>query len=200
MSTRVLKTSSLDGMVDGRAEIFERLVRAHQDRVFNFCFRMLGSREEALDLAQETFASVYLNLEGFRQDSLLSTWILKIAKNLSLNRMKYLRRRGSGRSAELTSVPEAELHQSQPGAIGAQEALEVADERAAVQAAIAELPEEQRLLVVLRDIEGLSYTDIAQVAELPEGTVRSRLHRAREKLAQLLEKREVDGGTKSSAV
>ena len=79
---------------------FEALVKAHQDRVYDFCVRMLADREEAFDLTQEIFISVHKNMEKFRADAKLTTWIYRIARNHCLNRLKYLKRRGRGRSDE----------------------------------------------------------------------------------------------------
>lgn len=170
----------------GEPEAFEVLVREHQDRVFDFCVRMVGDREEASDLVQEIFVSVHQNLSKFREDSKLSTWIFRISKNQCINRLKYLKRRGRGRSDEYGEVGEDVLL----GAMGApptpDAALDAARERARVQWAISQLEPDARMLVALRDIEGLSYEEIIEITELPEGTVKSRLHRAREKLADLL--------------
>ncbi|MBN1210618.1 MAG: sigma-70 family RNA polymerase sigma factor [Myxococcaceae bacterium] len=170
----------------GDPEAFELLVRTHQDRVYDFCVRMLADREEANDLVQEIFVSVHQNLGRFREDARLSTWIFRISKNQCINRLKYLKRRGRGRSEEYGEVGEAALS----GAMGApptpDAALETARERARVQWAISQLEPDARMLVALRDIEGLSYEEIIDITELAEGTVKSRLHRAREKLADLL--------------
>jgi RNA polymerase sigma-70 factor (ECF subfamily) len=168
---------------------FAELVRGHQDRVYDLCVRMLGDREEALDVAQEVFVALHGSIGQFRGDSRLSTWIFKVAKNHCLNRLKYLGRRQRGKTDELSDVPEDELaaHGTEPGP---QEALLGKEQQARVQAAIARLPEEQRLLVVLRDIEGLSYDEIVQITDQPEGTVKSRLHRARSALAAILGGRE----------
>ncbi|MGA9526102.1 MAG: sigma-70 family RNA polymerase sigma factor [Myxococcaceae bacterium] len=166
---------------------FELLVRQHQDRVFDFCVRMLGGdREEASDLVQEIFVSVHQNLETFRADAKLSTWILRIAKNHSLNRLKYLKRRGRGRSEKYEEVAEAALQDAVGAPARPDEALDAARERELVQRAIAKLDDDHRMLVVLRDIEGLSYEEIVEITELAVGTVKSRLHRAREKLANIL--------------
>jgi RNA polymerase sigma-70 factor (ECF subfamily) len=81
----------------GEPGAFEALVLAHQDRVFDFCLRMLADREEASDCVQEIFVSVHRNLDRFRMDSKLSTWIFRISHNHCLNRLKYLKRRGRGR-------------------------------------------------------------------------------------------------------
>ncbi|MCP3101412.1 sigma-70 family RNA polymerase sigma factor [Myxococcus sp. K15C18031901] len=169
----------------GDPEAFELLVRTHQDRLFDFCLRMLGDREEAHDLVQEIFVSVHQNVRRFREDSRLSTWLFRIAKNHCINRLKYLKRRGRGRSEEYDEARMAWV--DGPGAPPTPDAaLESARERARVQWAISQLEPDARLLVALRDIEGLSYDEIVDITELLEGTVKSRLHRAREKLANLL--------------
>ena len=165
---------------------FEALVHSHQDRVFDFCVRMLGDREEASDLVQEIFVSVHQNLDRFRMDSKLSTWIFRISKNHCLNRLKYLKRRGRGRSHELGDVSETALNDASEAPLKPDEALVAARERALVQKAISQLDEDHRLVVALRDIEGLSYEEIVEITDLPEGTVKSRLHRAREKLVSLI--------------
>jgi RNA polymerase sigma-70 factor (ECF subfamily) len=174
----------------GDAAAFELLVRQNQDRVFDFCFRMVGDREEASDLVQEIFVSVHQHLRKFREDAKLSTWIFRISRNHCLNRIKYLRRRGRGRSEELGDVSEAALADALGGAPNPDDALQSKRDRERVQRAIAELDPEQRALVALRDIEGLSYEEIVEITELAEGTVKSRLHRAREKLAGFLGKLE----------
>lgn len=167
-------------------DAFELLVRQHQDKVFDFCVRMLGDREEAHDLVQEIFVSVHQNMEKFRMDSKLSTWIFRISKNHCINRLKYLKRRGRGRSDELEDVGEAALQSAVGSPLKPDEALDAANERDLVHRAIAKLDEDQRMLVVLRDIEGLSYEEIVDITDLAEGTVKSRLHRAREKLANII--------------
>lgn len=165
---------------------FETLVRTHQDRVYDFCVRMLGEREEAFDLTQEIFISIHQHLEKFRADAKLSTWIFRIAKNHCLNRIKYLKRRGRGRSEEYGEANELSITESMGGGSRPDEALSNQRERALVHRAIQQLDDDQRVLVVLRDVEGLSYEEIMEITELAEGTVKSRLHRAREKLVGIL--------------
>ncbi|AKQ65247.1 RNA polymerase sigma-54 factor RpoN [Myxococcus hansupus] len=169
----------------GDPDAFELLVRTHQDRLYDFCVRMLGDREEAHDLVQEIFVSVHQNVRRFREDAKLSTWLFRITRNHCINRLKYLKRRGRGRS-EVYDEATALFSEGGGTAPGPDAALESARERARVQWAISQLEPDARMLVALRDIEGLSYDEIIDITELPEGTVKSRLHRAREKLADLL--------------
>ncbi len=165
---------------------FELLVKTHQDRVYDFCVRMVSDREEAFDLAQEIFISIHQNLERFRADAKLTTWIFRIARNHCLNRLKYLKRRGRDRSDEFGEANELSITESMGGTQQPDDLVAAAREKALIHRAIRELDEDQRALVVLRDVEGLSYEEIMEITDLAEGTVKSRLHRAREKLAGIL--------------
>jgi RNA polymerase sigma-70 factor, ECF subfamily len=170
----------------GEPDAFEELVRLHQDRLYDFCVRMLGDREEASDLVQDIFVSAHQHLARFREDARLSTWLYRIGKNHCINRLKYLKRRGRGRSEEYGEDNEGALAAALGSPPGPDAALESAREQARVQWAISQLEPDARMLVALRDIEGLAYEEIVDITELPLGTVKSRLHRAREKLADLL--------------
>ena len=170
----------------GEPDAFEELVRLHQDRLYDFCVRMLGDREEASDLVQDIFVSAHQHLGRFREDARLSTWLYRIGKNHCINRLKYLQRRGRGRSEAYGEQSEGALADALGSPPGPDAALESAREQARVQWAISQLEPDARMLVALRDIEGLSYEEIVDITELPLGTVKSRLHRAREKLANLL--------------
>lgn len=174
----------------GDAAAFEVLVRTHQDRVYDFCVRMLSDREEAFDLTQEIFISVHRHMDKFRADAKLTTWLYRIARNHCLNRLKHLKRRGRGVTDEYGETNELSITQSLGGTEAPDENLARKKSRELVHRAIEQLDEEQRALVVLRDVEGLSYEEIMEITELPEGTVKSRLHRAREKLAGILEQLE----------
>jgi RNA polymerase sigma-70 factor (ECF subfamily) len=165
----------------GDAKAFETLVITYQHRVFGVALRMLGSRAEAEDIAQETFLRAHKALGEFRGDARLSTWLYAIASRLCLNRLASAPRRlERAGDAELLRVPAAV-----PDAAAALEHSELA---AALQQAIAELPEERRIVVVLRDLEGLAYEEIAEALDVELGTVRSRLHRARLDLKAKLER------------
>jgi RNA polymerase sigma-70 factor (ECF subfamily) len=160
---------------------FEEFVIAYQHRVFAVAARMLGNRAEAEEIAQEVFLRVHRAIGGFRGDAKLSTWVYAITSRLCLNRLATTERR-------LTREDDEILARVPGGGEGADEALERRQRQAALHQAIAALPEDRRIVVILRDVEGLSYEEIAQALELEPGTVRSRLHRARLELKERLEK------------
>ena len=165
----------------GDARAFEELVRAHQQRVFAVALRMLGSAAEAEEIAQEVFLRAHRALAEFRGDAKLSTWLYAIASRLCLTRL------GSSERSMARQGEESLMRLAHPA--GAPDALlEQAELEAALHRAISELPDERRIVVVLRDLEGLSYEEIATALDLEPGTVRSRLHRARTDLRDKLER------------
>lgn len=166
---------------------FSELVRTHQHRIFNVVFRMLGNVEEARDVSQEVFVTIFRSIDSFRGECRLATWIYRIATNRCRNRMKSLRRRGADRTSELDAVPEQQLSTSTPELIAMpDQLLEAYQLEDAVQQALNVLDDDFREILILRDIEGLSYQEIAEILQLPEGTVKSRLHRARFQLRDRL--------------
>lgn len=162
---------------------FSELIESNGDRVFNLCFRLLGNREEAEDLAQEVFIKVFKKIDTFAGDSKLSTWIYRIASNESKNRIRHLVVRHDRSKAEFdegVNTGAAAAGVTAPTQAKSPDAhLEGQQLEGIMQAAIAELEEDHRILIVLRDIEELSYEEICAITELAEGTVKSRLHRAR---------------------
>jgi RNA polymerase sigma-70 factor (ECF subfamily) len=163
---------------------FEEIVRLYQHKVYNLVYRMIGSREEAEDLAQEVFVTVFKAIDTFRGDAKFSTWLYRIATNHCKNRMKYLGRRSYKATGELDEVAEREIQGSPPTTMkphvdGPDAVLEGLQLERLVQVGIAALEEEHRMLIVLRDVEDLSYEEIVAITGLAEGTVKSRLHRAR---------------------
>ncbi len=171
---------------------FTELVGRFQGPMFNLCYRMLGNAAEAEDIAQETFVKAFKGIARFRGDSSLGTWLYRIAVNLCKNRLKYLSRRHYGSSQAIDGVPERAWAQSSQPTLG--EAAPAPDAALAgsraerrVQVALAAVDAEFRELLVLRDIQGLSYVEVVRVTGLPEGTVKSRLHRARAALRRAYE-------------
>lgn len=168
---------------------FTELVRRHQGQVFNVVLRMLGSRAEAEDVAQEVFVSVFRHIDSFRGESSLSTWLYRVATNHCKNRIKYNQRRFANRSTPFDGVSEGALPAgtaTSPRPEPPDRVLQGYEVEAAVRRGIAQLEEDHRLLIVLRDIQGLSYQQITEVTGLPTGTVKSRLHRARMALKELI--------------
>ena len=168
---------------DRDEKAFREVVREYQDRVYNMTYRMLGNREEAEDVAQEVFITVFKSIEQFRGDSKFSTWLYRITANTCKNRIKYLARRHDRDQSEyddgIDRDQAAGTLTAPTQAPRPDRAVEGAQIEQIFQEAIAELDEEQRLLVILRDVEDLSYEEILAITGLPEGTVKSRLHRAR---------------------
>ena len=179
---------------DRDEEAFNEIVRTHGDKVFSLVYRMIGNRAEAEDLAQEVFVTVFKTVDSFRGESKFSTWLLRIAANHCKNRIKYLSRRptdGAGfdetseeHAARVVRAPPVQGHIEAPDVL-----FEAAEMERIMQAAIETLEEDHRLLIVLRDVEELSYDEIGEVTGLAEGTIKSRLHRARMGIKEYLARR-----------
>lgn len=166
---------------------FNELIQLYQGRIYRLVFRMLGDRAEAEDLAQEVFITVFKSIDGFRGDSKLSTWLYRVATNHCKNRIKYLQRRARGKKKEFDEVAQHNALESATMNPTSQiarpdEMLEAYQKEAILKAAIAQLDDDHRTLIVLRDIEHLTYEQIQEITGLAEGTVKSRLHRARHAL------------------
>ncbi len=186
----------VDRLVARDERAFNALVRLYERRVFALVLRMIGNRAEAEDLAQEVFVQVFKAVGSFRGESKLSTWIYRIAINLCKNRSKYLRVRHAGEQDELEAVQErvplGQGSQARGANVGV---IDRPDEMVAgkqveriVQRAILELEPSFRECLVLRDVEDLSYEEIGAITGLPPGTVKSRIHRARAQLKEIVEK------------
>ncbi|MFM8173482.1 MAG: RNA polymerase sigma factor [Pirellulaceae bacterium] len=167
---------------DGRA--FEEIVMQYQTSVYRALVGWVGHRGDAEDLTQETFLLAYRNLQGFQQRSSLRTWLLRIAYHQAIShRRKAARRRSLAPASD--SMPAEALVDGRIDSPSEQ--LERTVDAARVHEAIRQLPEEYRDLIVLRDLQDLDYQSIAQTLEIPLGTVRSRLHRARVELKMILD-------------
>jgi RNA polymerase sigma-70 factor (ECF subfamily) len=175
--------------VRGRTEAFEALVQRYQDRLYGLLHRMVGDRERALDLAQDTFLKAWRGLAGFQGQSAFYTWLYRIARNVVISAGRYEAARprigisldepdedGDG---PRVPVPMADDSPSERVLAG--------ERRELVLGAIARLPGEFREIIILRDMQNHAYEEIAEQLEIPVGTVRSRLHRARAELRTRLE-------------
>ena len=172
---------------------FNELVDAYEVRVFRLVYRMLGRRDEAEDMAQEVFVQVFKAIGQFRGDAKLSTWIYRIATNLCRNRIKYLSRRHAGEQDEFEAVAERAPMSQAKGVTSGDvarpdqmvEGYQVED---LVQCCLREIDADFREVLVLRDIEDLTYEEIAEITGLADGTVKSRIHRARSALKSKVER------------
>ncbi len=163
---------------------FNELVRLYQGKIYRLVFRMIGDAGEAEDLAQEVFVTVFKSIDGFRGDSKLSTWMYRVATNHCKNRIKYLGRRAHKKKKEFDEVGDRDAIESASMSTSAtvprpDEMADAKQMESLIKKALGELPDDQRELVVLRDIENMTYEEIQEVTGLPAGTVKSRLHRAR---------------------
>jgi RNA polymerase sigma-70 factor, ECF subfamily len=166
---------------------FPELVRRFQGRITNLVSRVLNDRECADDLAQEVFVRVFVHRRNYRHGSKFSTWIFTIAANLAKNEIRRRVRRRNWFSLDaLEETLKDRVIQLADSTESRETTLEREQLQGAVGRAIATVPEKYRLALVLRDIEGLPYEDIAQVLGIPGGTVRSRINRARSMLKHKL--------------
>ena len=177
----------LRAVLGGDATAYRGLVEKYQGRLYNMVYGMMRNREDALDVTQEAFVKAYHNLETFRLESSFYTWLYRIGMNLAIDPLRRRKRRPTSEFDENIAARD--------GDGGIAEAHHIANPRRALERkqlytrimdAMEKLPEDQREVVLLRELEGLSYKEIADVMQIPEGTVMSRLFYARKKLQKLL--------------
>jgi RNA polymerase sigma-70 factor (ECF subfamily) len=180
----------LEAFRQGKPGAFDGIVRAHQDRVYAFCARMLSDREEAMDVAQEVFLSAYRNLDGFREEARLSTWLLKIAANRCLNRIRQRTTRATREvrlfESETQDGDAPSFQPPGPEEIRPDRVVENRELGRILAEALARLDPDSRWILLLSDVEGFTNEEIAAMAEIPLGTVKSRIHRARMTLRKIL--------------
>ena len=174
----------------GDGDAFEALVREHQTRVYNLALRMTHNPEDALDISQETFLKAWRSFGKFRGECSLGSWLYRITSTLCIDLLRKNGRRQLDKVVSLDAPGEDGRPLELPDVSGdPQAALERAEGRQAVLECLQELPEEQKLILILRDVDGLSYEEIGETLKLELGTVKSRIFRARAKLANLLAER-----------
>ncbi len=174
MSEAAVDRDLVDRYLAGEPHAFDELVRRHEPRVYNLAYRMLGRREDARDAAQDAFVSALRKLPTFRGEAAFSTWLHRVAVNACYD---ILRKRK--REPHLAEVPEVAATGSDPS--------DVAAAAVDVQRALLGVPEGYRAVLILHDAQDLSYEETANILGVPVGTVKSRLHRGRVALAELLE-------------
>ena len=176
MTTAAQDAQLLARVLDGDHDAFNQIMRNHEDRVFSVCLRIVGDREQALDATQETFLTAFRKAAQFKGNSALGTWIYRIAVNTCYDQLrKQKRRRADPMPEHLEPIDQA-----------AEDAVESAGLRPEIQQALAGIPEDFRVAVVLSDIEGMGLPDVAELLGVPVGTVKSRVFRGRRLLAREL--------------
>ena len=171
---------------DGDEKAFEQLVFSYEKKIYNLAYRTCQNSQDAMDVTQEVFLRVFRAIKGFKGESSFSVWIYRIASNICID---YVRRVAKNKTVSLTIVDES----------GEMIDMDIAEEtntpelhyervelRREIKKGLEALSVEHRHIIVLRDINGLSYTEIAEILTLEEGTVKSRLSRARAKLAEIM--------------
>lgn len=172
---------------DGDQLAYRSLVEKYQERIYHMVYGMVRNREDARDVTQEAFVKAYKSLDKFRLESSFYTWIYRIAMNRSIDYLRKRKRSGESEFDEQIATRDAQggideaHHQDSPARTLQRKRL-----YARIMDAMQELPEDQRQVVLLRELEGMSYREIAEAMEIPEGTVMSRLYYARKKLQKLL--------------
>lgn len=170
----------------GDEAAFEKLVLAHQKHVYSLALKLTGSAEDAMDASQDAFLKAFQNLRSFRGESRVSVWLYRLTYNASMDILKKARR---GTLVPLPSDEEgAELEIPDPSPTPDEE-VQRRDELREVREALGQLDEDKRRILLMREYNGMSYQDIAEALGLEEGTVKSRLARARAALAEILKKR-----------
>ena len=171
--------------LQGDREGFRALVEAYQGRIFRLVLQVIHSREDAEDIVQESFVKAYLSLNTFKGQSSFYTWLYRIAYNMAIDYQRRSSRRG-GAPVELDEVHQT-VTPADPGNIdGPQDMLVRKEQAARISKVMGELSEDHRVVITLREIDGLSYDEIAEVTGVSKGTVMSRLHYARKKMQDAL--------------
>lgn len=187
LTSREADLQMVRAVIDGDATAYRGLVEKYQGRVYAMVYGMLRNREDGRDITQEAFVKAYRNLQSFRMDSSFYTWLYRIAMNLAIDHTRKRKRHATTGFDEAIAARDEDgdiaqvHHEDSPSKV--LERKQLYDQ---IMDAMEKLPEDQRQVILLRELEGLSYKEIADVMEIPEGTVMSRLFYARKKLQKML--------------
>lgn len=195
--TKFFENEIIRSVLRGNVNDFEKLVTAYEKNVYSLALRMVGDPEDAADMTQETFIKAYRSLSSFRGDSKFSSWLYRIASNVCLD---FLRSRSRHPQVSLSSSDEdgRTTFELPDMSRNPEEQLMKKLSMEAVRRGLEQLPEQQRQILVLRELGGLSYAELARILGIEEGTVKSRIFRARKRLcALLLRDGNISGGAAS---
>ena len=175
---------------DGDKKVFDELVIKYKDKIYNLCYRLMGNAEDADDSAQEAFVKAFKSLKDFRMEASFSTWIYRIAVNECKNKLTSLKHKYSKKTVSIDQTKETErgsiMTEIRDNSISPADEIVNNERKLLVQEEINRLPEDQRAVIVLRDIDGLSYEEIAKITGDNSGTIKSRISRARLRLKDKL--------------
>lgn len=164
---------------NGNTDAFEKLIGEHEKRIYNIALRMTGSRDDALDMAQEAMLKMYQNIRSFQGNSAFSTWVYRITVNVCLDELRKRKRKSALSLENVFEISDTDF--------SVEDLAEKSQKDKIVQEAIMKLEPNFRTVILLRDIQGFSYEETAQILKANMGTIKSRICRARKQLAQLLE-------------
>ncbi|HKE17621.1 MAG TPA: RNA polymerase sigma factor [Kofleriaceae bacterium] len=196
MTRQALPTSEADGgelapvaerARAGERDAFRELIERTSPRIYRLALRVLGDPDEADDVVQETYIRAWGSLEELRDPAAVMGWLSRVARNAARDRLRWWKRRPR-ESFDEAALPLARLVQQADSAPLADEQLAAAETGAAVARAVAALPDKHRVVLLLREADGMSYDEIAEALGVAVGTVESRLHRARAALARRLKR------------
>lgn len=174
---------------DGDSAAFETLMHDYFKRIYNIAFRIAGNADDAADMTQETMIKLLRNIKSFKGESKFSTWVYRVATNTCLDELKKLRKNNARSLSDSFDTGEGEIpYDVEDTAPTPEQSAEKHELRDMVAKAVLRLSGDHRAAIVLRDIRGFSYTEIAEILGCSEGTVKSRISRARAQLKQVLEK------------
>ena len=180
--TEIEQMSFIKRAIRGDSDAFERLVKPYERKMYALAFRMCGNAEDASDCLQDAMLRIYRGLGSFKGEAAFSTWIYRIQVNVCRDFFRKLKHR---RADSLDAITE-KGRDPVDTALTPDESAENADLKRQISNAIQQLPEDMRETLVLREIQGCSYEEIAQILDINIGTVKSRINRAREKLRNIL--------------
>jgi RNA polymerase sigma-70 factor (ECF subfamily) len=171
-----LDVELIDRYLRGDIEAFNELMEAHENRVFAICLRMLRDRDAALDATQDTFLTVFRKVDRYKATAAFSTWLYRVTVNTCYDHLRRQKRKQADRLPETHDVPDPR----------SEDEFSAVDVRPQIEAALADLSPEFKAAVVLVDLQGMSIEQASDTLEVPTGTIKSRLFRARKQLSQSL--------------
>jgi len=183
--TREEELDVIRRVLDGDVNAFEQIVLAHQKNIYNLALKMVGNPDDAFDISQDAFLRAYNSLSSFHGESKLSVWLYRLTSNLCIDFLRKKKRRNEV-SLTVSDDEDEEILQIPDERFSPETEVERAEQKEAIRAGLEQLPDSDRQILVLRELNGLSYEEIAEVLQLELGTVKSKLFRARKKLCAFL--------------